>query len=319
MATERDYPAGRGTGTPHVRAHSQSDVIEEKIAFLQSIYLFKKFNKNELHAFTMFFQQVGRCRPDGHVCMRARACVRGRVLARSAAAAATETTNVLIWPALPQRVRQVMLRGGTTVYSKGDFQNAIYFIKSGSCEAIYTRPPEILKLRRGRRHRRRRDGTGGSGSGGAARGRRTKTHRRSGEAGSTGAPATDGGGASGRGDRGGDRGGAEDGDDDEDDEIEDDDNDGGDESDESDGAAQRSASLKQQQQQHGQGGAGAGAGTGAGKAGLPSPRHVRPDDFHAFCQKAAVFEQGQWFGDISVFTDNVARYTVVAKGPVVRT
>ncbi len=38
----------------------QSEAIEQKISFLRSIYLFKDFSTSELHAFTMFFQQVRR-------------------------------------------------------------------------------------------------------------------------------------------------------------------------------------------------------------------------------------------------------------------
>lgn len=34
-------------------------------------------------------------------------------------------------------------------------------------------------------------------------------------------------------------------------------------------------------------------------------------------QKIAAFERGEWFGDIAAFTNNIARFTVVAKGPAV--
>lgn len=199
----------------------------------------------------------------------------------------------------------MVVRGGTTIYGKGDFQNAIYFIKSGSCEAVYTRPPEILRVRtnrKGRRSRRSRSNNGYGGGGGGGGGRSTmnrarKMHRRTAR-------------------RGTDSDGGADGDDEDEDEeddydYDDDDDDDDDSHEEAVAAAAAAAAHLKKRQQSAADAAGGGGGCGGCNGRLPEPLRVCADDYHQHRQKVAVFEETQWFGDLSVLTDNVARCVFV--------
>ena len=140
-------------------------------------------------------------------------------------------------------------RNGQTVYRKGDRQCAIYFIKSGSCEAIYTREAEVLRL-----HKRPPPPR--------------KTFRRQADA-----KLND----------------TDDNSDSDEDSLGIDGGDGG----------------------SGSNSGGSSGGSSAFADGFADPGSDTPR------QKVAVFEPAQWFGDLSALTDNVARFTVVAKGAVV--